>query len=114
MDDYRLILTIGGVIASLATAWGVAKNQLKAIISDVGRLENSVKVESDRSDSILTRLTVVENKLTVVTGILQPEKLSQATKESAEFMARTDERQERLFHIVRTLEKRIERLEYKT
>jgi len=58
MDDYRLILTIGGVIASLATAWGVAKNQLKAIISDV--------------------------------------------------------RQERLFHIVRTLEKRIERLENKT
>ena len=114
MDDYRLILTIGGVIASLATAWGVAKNQLKAIISDVGRLENSVKVESDRSDSILTRLTVVENKLTVVTGILQPEKQSQATKESAEFMARTDERQERLFHIVRTLEKRIERLENKT
>ena len=60
MDDYRLILTIGGVIASLATAWGVAKNQLKAIISDVGRLEESVKVESDRSDSILTRLTVVD------------------------------------------------------
>ena len=114
MDDYRLILTIGGVIASLAAAWGVAKSQLKAVISDVSRLESTTKTESDRLDSLLTRLTVVENKLTVVTGILQPEKLSQATKEAAEFMARTDERQERLFHIVRTLEKRIERIENKT
>ena len=114
MDDYRLILTIGGVIASLAAAWGVAKSQLKAVISDVSRLESTTKTESDRLDSLLTRLTVVENKLTVVTGILQPEKLSQATKESAEFMARTDERQERLFHIVRTLEKRIERIENKS
>ena len=114
MDDYRLILTIGGVIARLAAAWGVAKSQLKAVISDVSRLESTTKTESDRLDSLLTRLTVVENKLTVVTGILQPEKLSQATKESAEFMARTDERQARLFHIVRTLEKRIERIENKT
>ena len=114
MDDYRLILTIGGVIASLAAAWGVAKSQLKAVISDVSRLASTTKTESDRLDYLLTRLTVVENKLTVVTGILQPEKLSQATKESAEFMARTDERQERLFHIVRTLEKRIERIENKT
>jgi uncharacterized protein (UPF0335 family) len=113
MDDYRLILTIGGVIASLATAWGVAKNQLKAVISDVSRLESVTQAESDRLDSLLTRLTVVENKLTVVTGILQPEKLSQATKESAEFMARTDERQERLFHIARSLEKRLERLDEK-
>jgi|TARA_R110002020_G_scaffold105343_1_gene245770 uncharacterized membrane protein len=111
MEDYRLILTIGGVIASFATAWGVAKNQLKAIISDVSKIEVSTKTESDRIDSLLTRITVLENKITVVTGILQPEKLSQTTKESAEFQARTDERQERLFHIVRSVEKRLERLE---
>jgi hypothetical protein len=111
MDDYRLVLTLGGVIASLATAWGVAKNQLKGILSDVTKIEASAKTESDRVDALLTRVTVVENKLTVVTGILQPEKLSQTTKESAEFQARTDERQERLFHIVRSLEKRLERLE---
>jgi|TARA_R110000824_G_scaffold253278_3_gene442169 hypothetical protein len=111
MDDYRLILTIGGVVASLATAWGVARTQLKVIISDVSKMEKDVRLESDRMDTLLTRLTVVENKLTVVTGILQPEKLSQTTKESAEFMARTDERQVRLFHIVRSLEKKIDRLE---
>jgi hypothetical protein len=111
LEDFRILLTLGGVVASLATAWGVAKNQLKAILVDVSKIETFTKMESDRIDSLLTRITVLENKLNVVTGILQPEKLSQTTRESAEFQARTDERQERLFHIVRSLEKRIERVE---
>jgi len=114
MDDYRLIITLGGILASLAAAWGVAKNQLKAIIGSVEKLEGGQTRESDRIDTIITRLTVVENKLTVVTGILQPDKLNQNTKEEAAFQARTEERIERLFYVIRQVEKRFERIEGKT
>ena len=63
MDDYRLILTIGGVVASLATAWGVARTQLKVIISDVSKMEKDVRLESDRMDGRASGMTVSHSKI---------------------------------------------------
>ena len=113
MDDYRLIITLGGILASLAAAWGFAKNQLKAIIKDMEKLENQHSGESERIDSIYTRITVVENRLAVVTGILQPEKLHQNTKEKATFQAKTEEKLERLLYTTRQIERRMDKLENK-
>jgi len=77
------------------------------------KLENQHSGESERIDSIYIRTTVIENKLAVVTSILQPENLHQNTKEKATFQAKTEEKLERLLYITRQIEKRTDKLENK-
>ena len=90
MDEstLRMFITLGGIIASIAAAWGVAQQMIKSLSMRIGKLETSSAAVWKKSDEIQSRTSVIESKVAIHSSLLNPEKLA----DDAEWKGRMDER----------------------
>jgi hypothetical protein len=76
----EFLFQIGAVIASLAGAWALVKNQ----VSNLYKVQKEIKISIDelygRSDSNDNNVAVLKNQVDVFKDILSPRELAEANK----------------------------------
>lgn len=71
--DIRLILTLGGILVSVAGAAAVGKMQIKAILDQLRDLESRLRDIDRRIDVLDTMTETQEQKLKVLSAMSSPE-----------------------------------------
>ena len=73
--DLRLIITIGGILFSVAGAAAIGKMQIAAILSSLTDIEARLRAIDRRCDAFDTITEMQEQKLKILSGLLSPEHL---------------------------------------
>jgi|TARA_R110000782_G_scaffold1466_2_gene5678 hypothetical protein len=72
----EFLFQIGAVIASLAGAWALVKNQVSNLYKLQRELKNSIDELYVRTDTNDNSVAVLKNQVTVMTDILSPDNLA--------------------------------------
>ena len=90
--DIKLILTIGGVIFSVAGASAVAKMQLKILAEECRSLNKLISGLDQRCDKLHTMTETQEQRLNILAKMSSPENLRRDHIEAATFQSEIKER----------------------
>ena len=90
--DIKLILTIGGVIFSVAGASAVAKMQLKILADECRSLSKLISGLDQRCDKLHTMTETQEQRLNILAKMSSPENLRRDHIEAATFQSEIKER----------------------
>ena len=86
--DLRLILTIGGVLFSIAAASGVARMQLKIIEEQLRDIEARLRALDTRLDRSEKESEIGHQRVDVLSKMSDPTTLERRAREMAEVIAR--------------------------
>jgi len=73
--DLRLIITLGGILFSVAGAAAVGKMQIKVILEAVADMEKRLRGMDRRIDSLDTRTEKQEQRINILAQMSSPENL---------------------------------------
>ncbi len=73
--DIRMVMTIAGMVASMAGAAAVAKAQIKQITNKLEDVEDRLRELARREDKLFTLTETQEQRLTVLSKLNSPETL---------------------------------------
>ena len=73
--DLRLIITIGGILFSVAGAAAIGKMQIAAILSQLTDIETRLRAIDRRIDALDTASEKQSEKIKIFSGMLSPEHL---------------------------------------
>jgi septal ring factor EnvC (AmiA/AmiB activator) len=83
MDDYKLLISLGSTLASLAGAFAVVRYQVKAIMDTLQDVEKRLRVMDSRID----KAELTDQKVSVLAGMLSPSERDKAAREIACMLA---------------------------
>jgi len=83
MDDYKLLISLGSTLASLAGAFAVVRYQVKAIMDTLQDVEKRLRVMDGRID----QAELTDQKVSVLAGMLSPTEREKAARETASMLA---------------------------
>ena len=70
--DVRMILTLGGMLASVVTAFVIVKTKLQAVIEQLSDIENRFRSMDKNNDSQEVTIQNHAQRLDVISGMLAP------------------------------------------
>ena len=79
--DIKFLVTLGGIIFSVAGAAAVGKMQIKAIIESLGDVEKRLRDIDKRLDVLETNQGIVQNQINTLKSILSPDNLAKQNRE---------------------------------
>lgn len=83
MDDYKLLISLGSTLASLAGAFAVVRYQVKAIMDTLADVEKRLRVMDTRID----KAELTDQKVSVLAGMLSPSERDKAARETASMLS---------------------------
>ena len=69
--DVRMVLTIGGILFSVAGASAVAKMQIKQIEEKLTDMEHRLRKMDSRSDKLVTATETQEQRINILANIIK-------------------------------------------
>ena len=100
--DIKFLITIGGIIFSVAGAAAVGKMQIKSILESLLDIERRLRVIDKRIDDLESNQGVIRNQLNVFKDILSPNNLASQNREISEIKTNIKELQrdvDRQYHM---------------
>jgi hypothetical protein len=88
--DIKFLVTLGGILFSVAGAAAVGKMQIKAIIESLGDVEKRLRDIDKRLDVLETNQGIVQNQINTLKGILSPDNLAKQNQDQATIKARIE------------------------
>jgi len=85
--DVRLIVTLGGILVSVAGAAAVGKMQIKAIQDSLADIEQRLRGMDKRIDVIETRQETLVQRVSVLSGMMDPSTMERRHREAATIQA---------------------------
>tara|TARA_R110000824_G_scaffold350093_1_gene537042 strand:- start:553 stop:915 length:363 start_codon:yes stop_codon:yes gene_type:complete len=85
--DIRLIVTLGGILFSVAGAAAVGKMQIKTIIDQLSDLEKRLRVIDMRADKLETVTETHEQRISILAKMSSPENLRRDHMDTARMMS---------------------------
>ena len=79
--DVKFLITLGGILFSVAGAAAVGKMQIKAIIESLGDVEKRLRDIDKRLDVLETNQGIVQNQINTLKSILSPDNLAKQNRE---------------------------------
>jgi hypothetical protein len=73
--DIRLVVTIAGILFSVAGASAVAKMQIKDIIEKLSDMERRLRQMDSRGDKLVTSTETQEQRINILAKMASPENL---------------------------------------
>ena len=86
--DIRLVVTLAGILVSVATAAAIARQQIKVIEDAVKDMEQRLRGMDRRMDQSESGISVHEQRVQVLSNMLSPETQERRHKEIANLQAR--------------------------
>ena len=90
--DVRTLITLFGIIASVAVTWGVMRTRMNTLIEDLKGVRSQIKSQWEKIDELNQTVAVLDSKQKVVSSMLDPKEVKEFNMGYADFKARTDER----------------------
>tara|TARA_R100001594_G_scaffold41661_1_gene73566 strand:+ start:1025 stop:1378 length:354 start_codon:yes stop_codon:yes gene_type:complete len=81
--DIKFLVTLGGIIFSVAGAAAVGKMQIKSILESLGDVERRLREIDKRLDKLESNQGVVKNQVNTLKDILSPTNLADQHREMA-------------------------------
>ena len=81
--DIKFLITLGGIIFSVAGAAAVGKMQIKTILESLSDIEGRLREIDKRLDSLESVQGVFRNQITTLKDILSPSNLAKQNRETA-------------------------------
>ena len=100
-SDIKLVITIGGILFSVAGAAAVAKQQIRSLVVQLIDIEKRLRVLDGRTDKQQTTIETNAQRLNVISSMMDPPTMERRHRESASILAR-----------INILEKQTSRLEH--
>tara|TARA_Y100000593_G_scaffold17291_1_gene34598 strand:- start:1597 stop:1932 length:336 start_codon:yes stop_codon:yes gene_type:complete len=100
--DIKFLITLGGIIFSVAGAAAVGKMQIKSILESLLDIERRLRVIDKRIDDLESNQGVIRNQLNVFKDILSPGNLASQNREISEIKTNIKELQretDRQYHM---------------
>ena len=97
--DLRLVLTLVGMLVSVAGASAVAKMQIKVILEKLDDMESRFRVLDSTTDKQETSIETMEQRMSVLSGMLSPDNLRRDHMTLAELMANVKQIREDVNHL---------------
>ena len=88
--DVRMVLTIGGILFSVAGASAVAKMQIKQIEEKLTDMEHRLRKMDSRGDKLVTATETQEQKISILANMSSPENLRRDHMKLAELFTQVD------------------------
>jgi len=88
--DIKLLVTLGGIIVSMAGAAAVAKSQIQRLTEMLKDMEGRMRVQDNRTDRIENVVNTNEQRLGVIAKMMSPEVMERRARESATVLARLE------------------------
>ncbi len=100
MDEssLRILLTLGGMIASVAAAFAVVRQSVKTLTESLADLEVRLRGLDSKIDRLETKSGTVEQRLNILATMSSPDALERRNRELGGVLAR-------LLHVERQTEK---------
>ena len=92
MDEssLRILLTLGGMIASVAAAFAVVRQSVKALTETLADVEVRLRRLDSKIDRLETKSGTNEKRLDILSSILSPDALEKRNRELGGLLARTE------------------------
>ena len=87
--DLRLVISVAGILISLGGAIAVTKQSIKAITEQLHDLEARLRKLDSRTDRLVTQIETQAQRVSVLSGILDPQLLAAEHKSTSAFQATT-------------------------
>jgi hypothetical protein len=95
--DFRTLLTIGGLLVTVATSFAVTRTQLATTMKEIGKLSTALEHAMERVDAAGVKAdreasgqAVLAQRLDTVVSILSPANLASQTRAISMLEARLD------------------------
>ena len=88
--DLRLVVSIAGILISLGGAIAVTKQSLKVQADLISDLEARLRQLDSRTDRLITQIETQAQRVSVLSGILDPQLLAAEHKSASAFQATTE------------------------
>tara|TARA_R110002153_G_scaffold66106_4_gene176754 strand:- start:2904 stop:3251 length:348 start_codon:yes stop_codon:yes gene_type:complete len=85
--DVRLIVTLGGILFSVAGAAAVGKMQIKAILTTLIDLEKRFRSLDKRLDTMETKVETQYQRLSIISSMMDPATMERKHREMATIQA---------------------------
>ena len=96
--DIRLVVTIAGILFSVAGASAVAKMQIKDIIEKMSDMEKRLRQMDSRGDKLVTATETQEQRINILAKMSSPENLRRDHMNLAEMMAQVGQLRKEMDH----------------
>jgi len=84
--DIRLVVTIAGILFSVAGASAVAKMQIKQLVEKLDDIEQRLRKMDARSDKLITSNETQEQRINILAKMASPENLRRDHMQMAEIV----------------------------
>jgi chromosome segregation ATPase len=91
--DIRLVLTLAGILFSIAGASAVAKMQIKQLVEKIEDMEQRLRKMDTRCDKLVTVTETQEHRTNILAKMASPENLRRDHMQLAEVLANVQELQ---------------------
>jgi len=88
--DVRLVVTIAGILVSVAGASAVARSQIQRIQEMLKDIENRMRQADSRVDQLENSILTNGQRLDVISDMMSPANMEIKARESATILARLD------------------------
>jgi len=92
MDEssLRILLTLGGMIASVAAAFAVVRQSVKALTETLADVEVRLRRLDSKIDRLETKSGTSEKRLDILSSILSPDALEKRNRELGGLLVRAE------------------------
>ncbi len=97
--DLRLVLTLGGILFSVAGAAAVARLQIKQLAIECGELQHLFRKLDARYDKLHTLTETQEQRIDVLAKMNSPDKLEARHRETSKLLADVSNALDRIKHL---------------
>tara|TARA_R110000737_G_scaffold174049_1_gene199502 strand:+ start:1241 stop:1603 length:363 start_codon:yes stop_codon:yes gene_type:complete len=97
--DIRLVVTIAGILFSVAGASAVAKMQIKQLVEKLNDLEQRMREVDSREDKLNTVTETQQQRIDILAKLASPENLRRDHMQLAEIMTNVHRLREDVMHL---------------
>ena len=97
--DIKLLLTLGGVLFSIAGASAIAKMQIKAILESLADMEQRLRTLDTRTDRQETSTKTQVHRIDILSQMASPDNLKKEHYEIARLIAQVERLEEDVKHL---------------
>ena len=90
MDDYKLLISLGSTLASLAGAFAVVRYQVKAIMETLKDVEARLRKQDTRIDRVHTQVETLTQRMGVLSSMLDPANMERRAREAERLRVEVD------------------------
>lgn len=97
--DIKLIITLGGILFSVAGASAVAKMQIKQLADECKELQRLIRSLDQRADKMHTLTETQEQRIDVLAKMNSPDRLEARHRETSKLLADVANALDRIKHL---------------